>query len=130
VKSIFLPTNLFNEFWKELLDISYRIVILSGTIYLFSFVISHFEAKFRNHEFRKLSSFLVNPVGPDADLMLPFTNVDLSLIFEVEDYGSKVSIMFIRNERDLSKHPPESLHSVKSGNVFPLTLSDFPVDFS
>ena len=71
-----------------------------------------------------------NPAGPDADLMLPFASVDPSLIFEVEDYGSNVSIMLIRNERDLSKHPPESLHPVKSGNVFPLTLSDFPVDFS
>ena len=56
-------------------------------------------------------------------------NVDPSVILEVEDYELKVSIMLIRNERDLSKHLPESLYSVKSGNVSPLPLYDFPVDF-
>jgi hypothetical protein len=56
VKSIFLLTNLFNEFWKELLDISYRIVILSGAVYLF--VTSHFEAKFKNQGRNKRNSTL------------------------------------------------------------------------
>jgi hypothetical protein len=51
------------------------------------------------------------------------------VILEGEDYDLKASIMLIRNERDLSEHPPESLYSVKSSDVFPLALSDFPVDF-
>jgi hypothetical protein len=41
------------NFREELSDISYRIVISSRTVYLFPFVISHFEVKVRNQEYRK-----------------------------------------------------------------------------
>jgi hypothetical protein len=41
------------NFREELLDISYRIVISIRTVYLFPFVISHFEAKVRNQEYKE-----------------------------------------------------------------------------
>ena len=47
--------------------------------------------KFQNHSFRKNSSFLPNPAGPDARSTLPPTAQSKTIV-NVDDFELKVSI--------------------------------------